>query len=334
MLFSCEKNSNVLEEEDILAIDSSASDNSSVIIVDTLIIVAPVSNPVVLLSGNSITTSVNAIVIDTSDNIWVGSDSGLAKFDGTSWWYLSDSEGNIYNAHVQALKIDNEGVIWGGTKSGAFKFDGANLTNYKVENGLVSNDVRCIWTDKTKNVVWFGTSNNGISMFDGTDFTRDTVNIPKSMGNGHIHTICGDIENHVYFGSCISGLSKYDGTNWEHKLNNLGSFVECSSVAPDSSIWFGTGYGIFQNSAGNWLNYTVDEGLPSNFVYTIKVSSDETVWIATEFGASSFDGISFKIYKDQNNQNYGAINGFDFDSKGNVWAGGFQGLFKVVDKND
>ena len=70
---------------------------------------------------------------------------------------------------------------------------GQTFTNYTTADGLVDNNVSC-GTFEGNGVMWFGTQ-NGISKFDGTNFTNittttdtalisNTITAIKSMANG------------------------------------------------------------------------------------------------------------------------------------------------------
>lgn len=56
--------------------------------------------------------------------------------------------------------------------------------------------------------------------------------------------------------------------------------------------------------AGNWLNYTTYEGLPSNTIQCITKDSSGFIWIGTNAGLSRFDGVRFtNFYNSPNDTN-------------------------------
>jgi hypothetical protein len=61
---------------------------------------------------------VHAIAIDGGGNKWIGTNEGLAKFDGVNWTvYKTSNSGLPYN-FVLAIAIDGQGNKWIGTYDG------------------------------------------------------------------------------------------------------------------------------------------------------------------------------------------------------------------------
>ncbi len=64
--------------------------------------------------------------------------------------------------------------------------------------------------------------------------------------------------------------------------------------------------------------YTIEDGLPSSYIYDITQDEDGFIWLATEGGVSKFDGVSFQNYPIPELGSEEVINIF-FDSKGRLW---------------
>lgn len=75
---------------------------------------------------------------------------------------------------------------------------------------------------------------------------------------------------------------------------------------------------------------TEDNGLPSNFCNDIAQDSFGLVWIATENGLCSFDGINFRVYHHQSGEksaiSTNIIQTLYTDSSGTLWAIGYDGI--------
>ncbi|MDD5529624.1 MAG: two-component regulator propeller domain-containing protein [bacterium] len=87
-----------------------------------------------------------ALVIEgTTGDIWIGTYSGLAKFDGTNWTVFNTSNSGLPHNEVRALAIEGNN-IWIGTYGGGLaKFDGTNWTVFNSSNyGLPSNGVSAL----------------------------------------------------------------------------------------------------------------------------------------------------------------------------------------------
>lgn len=66
-------------------------------------------------------------------------------------------------------------------------------------------------------------------------------------------------------------------------------------------------------------HYTVEDGLPSNEIFSIHQSDDGRIWMGTDAGLVSFDGIQFKQYQNSGATN-AAIDGIISDNNGDIWC--------------
>jgi ligand-binding sensor domain-containing protein len=70
-----------------------------------------------------------SITIDGSGDKWIGTENGLAKFDGTKWTIYNTLNSALPNNDIQAIIIDGNGNKWIGTFGGGFvKYDGKTWT--------------------------------------------------------------------------------------------------------------------------------------------------------------------------------------------------------------
>ena len=73
------------------------------------------------------------------------------------------------------------------------------------------------------------------------------------------------------------------------------------------------------------LHYTMDDGLPSNTVYTTYRDSKGYMWIATDKGISRYNGINFENFTTQNGLPDNDIFFFQEDNAGRIWLGSYSG---------
>jgi ligand-binding sensor domain-containing protein len=60
---------------------------------------------------------IHAITGDTIGNVWVGTEGGVSKFDGTNWTTYTTTYGLASNG-VSSIAIDEEGNEWFGAMEG------------------------------------------------------------------------------------------------------------------------------------------------------------------------------------------------------------------------
>lgn len=69
--------------------------------------------------------------------------------------------------------------------------------------------------------------------------------------------------------------------------------------------------------------FTVDDGLPSNFVYGATQDDEGYIWVYTDKGVAKFDGYKFKTFSVQDGLPINDIWGMTKDTKGRLWLHGF-----------
>ncbi|MGD1848769.1 MAG: two-component regulator propeller domain-containing protein, partial [Salibacteraceae bacterium] len=89
-------------------------------------------------------------------------------------------------------------------------------------------------------------------------------------------------------------------------------------------------FGVAKGQSPYYRQFTVDDGLPSNEVYQVRVQSNGTVWFATDRGIARFDGNKFDAFT----QNHGLADPTTIvmteDPAGNMWFGTLSGRLFIM----
>jgi len=220
------------------------------------------------LNSGLLSNNITALAIDGNNNKWIGTDSGLVKYDGNTWTiYDSLNTGTPIN-DILAIAIDGIGNKWIGTNYGLAKFDGTIWTFYSPsDSSLPDFNVQAIAIDSRGNK-WIGTEQGGIAKFDG-----------------------------------IATWTLYNNSNSSLPSNNINSLT----IDGSSNIWIGTGYGLAQcdTSGTIWTVYnTSNSGLLDNYISSLAIDGGGNKWIGTiQGGIAVFNGTGIikKIVKPNNN---------------------------------
>ncbi|HNL82304.1 MAG TPA: two-component regulator propeller domain-containing protein, partial [Chitinophagaceae bacterium] len=73
-----------------------------------------------------------------------------------------------------------------------------------------------------------------------------------------------------------------------------------------------------------YIHYEVNDGLPSNEIYSLKQDKNGFLWIGTEGGLAKYNGRNFILYPHKNLKGLG-ITGIQEDAFGKVWCYNFSG---------
>ena len=152
---------------------------------------------------------VNALAVDASNNLWIGSNAGLTKYDGSSFTTYNTSSSGIVSDTVISLACGNNNV-YVGTNHGLSIYNGSTFTNYNTSNGMNSNIVNCITVENTS-AIWLGNP-NGLDKFNGSSFTFNYVTVNNTAEV--VNCIYIDAQNNKWLGTNTHGAIKYDNTTF------------------------------------------------------------------------------------------------------------------------
>jgi len=112
--------------------------------------------------------SVYSICIAKDGTQWIGTNRGVARHTGNNTlenWTVFNTDNGLVDNFVQSIAAEPFGNnIWFGTKGGVSVFDGTNWSSYTMKDGLISNNILFIMTDKN-GVVYMGTD-NGLMVYN------------------------------------------------------------------------------------------------------------------------------------------------------------------------
>lgn len=257
-----------------------------------------------------------AIVKDTGDYLWVGSEYGLSKINCNTYHsknytqqYTSDK--GLIDNRIRKLFIDTNHILWVGTEAGVDKI--IQQSNFKIyaynpsnANSLPSGIVRSIYKDK-QNILWIGLIDKGLVSYNPQTkkFTHYTSkeNIHGKLISYQITAIFEDSKSNFWIGDWEQGLLKFNRKTktFSNELNaNFGK-----------------------------------QRLLDNRIQVIKEARPGKLWIGTETGIAYYDYETKQVQYILNHpDNKNSISGnaiqsqaFEIDENGNLWVGTWtQGL--------
>ena len=172
----------------------------------------------------------STVLEDRSGTVWVGTDSGVYKYDGSRFTHFTKGD-LLSKSVISTIYEDKKGYIWFGTNenehtdnngfagNGVFRYDPsapagtASITQYTTRDGLCNsgsfknNTVSSITEDNTGRV-WFAGS-GGACYFNGVGFTSLTKT--EGFTDHPVNCMVKDKTGNLWFGSWELGLYRYDG---------------------------------------------------------------------------------------------------------------------------
>src|SRR5580693_6543399 len=91
--------------------------------------------------------TIGAIAQTTDGYLWLGTDEGLARFDGYEFVSFSKANGDLPANSITALAATADGSLWIGTSNGLAQYRGHRFRTFTVKQGLPDNAITALYSD-------------------------------------------------------------------------------------------------------------------------------------------------------------------------------------------
>ena len=236
---------------------------------------------------------VNALTESPNGFLWIGTDAGLARFDGAHFAQIHFRAGVSREVRVSSLALVPDGSLWVGTDTGLIHiprpgldhFDPALVTSYHPGASL-SDQITCLRMTRA-GILWVGT-NRGLYRFNQGNLVpviqRELISAVEEASNDNLLIITGH------------GFVEWDGSRIKRY--------------PDLPRQLGIGaYEIFQ----------------------VFDDRDGVRWYCTAAGiARGVNGSIQKLAPYSRSRQWRAAYRIYQDPRGNIWSSTFEGLFRAT----
>lgn len=201
--------------------------------------------------------SVLAIAQTADGYLWLGTEEGLARFDGVRFTVYDRSSPGINNDEITTLFVDRHRNLWIGTAGGGLsRYDDGKFKAYSSRNGLSNNSIRALYEDRS-GTLWIGTDGGGLLSLAHGKF--HTFTQADGLADNAVFGIAGDRAGNLWIGT-HGGLSRFSQGKFTnlHAADGLGSnFVRSVLVDSHDVLWIGTSDGLCRRSPdGETRRYT------------------------------------------------------------------------------
>lgn len=210
-----------------------------------------------------------ALIKDSKGIIWVGTQNGLAWFDGYLFHSIKsdlDSPNSLSGNFIWSIAEDQAGMLWIGTKTGGLnRYDpvSRSVTHFKHNpedpESIGTNNVTAVFVDR-QNRVWVGTAGAGLYLFnrDENKFKsyRYQANDNTAIASDFIATIEEDEQGNLWIGhgymfsrqEKLGGITLLDPAQGVIKKyahdpnddNSLASNRVYALLVEQDAVWVGT----------------------------------------------------------------------------------------------
>lgn len=182
---------------------------------------------------------IKTMIWDHAENLWIGSNEGLFKFNGKNWKRWTKKDG-MPDDYVSSILQDASGNFWIGTSRGLVYFDG-NFTKFDINDGLPSNQISSMVFNGDQSQLWIGT-NNGLSKLDLKKMRSDSrpsiimhlENI--TLGDSILYpelvkdaAVFNYDQNHLVFNFSAPYLTNSQSLKYQYRLDNAQEWKDCGA---------------------------------------------------------------------------------------------------------
>ena len=218
--------------------------------------------------------NVDSMLQDRAGFLWMGTDNGLFRYDGSRFQQYGAAEG-LTNPYVVALAEDAAGRLWAGTGSGLF-----------YRESRESRESQKSQQDGSFHGVLYKGKPIGV----GVDSSIAALGDGRLLvvGNYRLFAVSRDADGRPYAQPALE-LAEFRGLSSEEAITSV-------LARGGEEIWLGCGHNLCQFLHGKLHRWSQDQGVPDAAWYALFSSSDGTLWarsnnrvIALPRGAPRFE---------------------------------------------
>lgn len=275
--------------------------------------------------------TVRALTQSRDGYLWIGTEEGLARFDGTEFTVYTRDAGALPNNLVTALWAGGDGSVWIGTAGGLARHHAGRFTIFTAKDGVPAAFITSIHED-SHGAVWVAAGLSLCRYQDG-HFTRfgQEHGIPAQG----VRAAIVDRWDRVWVASYGSfGIFEHERYHEEMPGSALGGGITLS-LALDASgrVMTGGTNGMSVMDGGQRRVLGIADGLPAAFVRAIARDRDGAVWIGTNSGLCRRVGTRVESVSEPAFPASEWVWCLFEDREGNLWVGTNSGLHLFRDQN-
>ena len=229
--------------------------------------------------------TINTILQDKNCMLWLGTNTGLARYDGVTWHPIKLNLSEPVN--VVSLMEDHRQRIWIGTASGeVFFLDKArHIHPFSIEEGHPKKSITGIVED-TSGQIWFSTYGEGAYVY--THERLFNFNLDDSLSGNEIYSMVSTPDGEVWLGT-DDGISICSFQKDVKKVRKLGlkdgltdQIITSLKVSPAGDVYIGTfesGLAWYSKKQQKIISSIVNPGMDE--ITSLEIFDGREVWIGT-----------------------------------------------------
>lgn len=279
--------------------------------------------------------SVRALAQSNDGYLWIGTEDGLARFDGVRFVAFGMKEG-LSSGPVNTVFEDSRHVLWVGMVGGGLAYrKGDQFASYTSRDGLPSDTITALAEDN-QGRVWIGTE-AGLAIWDGNRIA--TLDAGELFRGKAVTTLYKDRSGTMWLGARGAGVFHYLAGKFTPVIaENADDLLrDPHAVLVDQSVrlWIAAGDDVVLCHEGQeWRRYRIQRHLARPYVSGLVEETDGTVWAGSmSEGLVRFAGGKLSTITANSGLSDNFVESLLVDREGNLWVGTSSGLNRLRHSN-
>ncbi|HEY1217803.1 MAG: two-component regulator propeller domain-containing protein [Bryobacteraceae bacterium] len=269
--------------------------------------------------------TIKAIAQTADGYLWLGTDEGLARFDGYEFTTFDKRDGDLPSNFISALAATSDGGLWIGTANGLTEYRDKRFRTFTTKDGLPDDAITALYVDH-RDALWI-VAGVGLSRLENGRFTN--------YAPGPLTSVRAVVEDRSqqFWVAGLSGVARLSAKGFTTVIDGAQlarRFVTCMAAGADGTVWVGSSGGVMALSPDGVLrSYGPGEGLPDPLVRALWCDRYGLIWAGTNRGVARFNGHRFTVALAETG--VVSVRSIAGDREGNLWVGDNSGLSRLRD---
>ncbi len=274
--------------------------------------------------------TIRAITQTKDGYLWLGTDEGLARFDGYDFVVFDKDHSALPTNSITALAAGADGSLWIGTSNGLTRYRDRQFYTFTTKDGLPDNSIADLAVDHA-GALW-AVAGVDLAEFDGSRFV--VFKAGKDIPLMTVQRVTEDRHRHLLVGG-FSSVVQREGTRFVPVIGPAvlaSDFVTQLVCDNKDNLWIGGSQGLIRRSPdGTIRRFDARDGLPDIFVRALRVDHDGNVWAGTNSGLARLQKNRFVTMGGPGGQDRDQVRSLFEDLEGDLWVGANNGLSRLRD---